>query len=53
MYVTDVTTFGGNSGGPLVLVEDGSVVGLHVAGGDGYGYALPIDHVREFLGAVR
>jgi S1-C subfamily serine protease len=66
LYVTDTTIIGGNSGGPVIGVESGEVVGLLVAGGiehggEGehqvavslpYGYALPITSCSEFLDEV-
>lgn len=42
IYVTDVTTHGGNSGGPVVSCVQQAVCAVHVAGLDGYGYSLPI-----------
>lgn len=53
LYVTDATTFGGNSGGPLVSVADGAVVGVHLRGVDRrVAYALPIRIGLEFLQSV-
>lgn len=52
LYVSDLTSVGGNSGGPLIGVQSGEIVGLHVAGSAdhcGYGYALPINYVLDFL----
>lgn len=53
LYVTDATTFGGNSGGPLVSVSDGAVVGVHLRGADRrVAYALPIRTGLDFLNSI-
>jgi S1-C subfamily serine protease len=52
LYVSDVTTHGGNSGGPLVSCDQRGVGGIHVAGAGGYGYALPIDTGVDLLSTV-
>ncbi len=55
LYVTDLTTVGGNSGGPTIGVESGDIVALHIGGADhnGYGYALPIHLVLDFLAETK
>jgi len=55
---TDAAINQGNSGGPLLDV-DGRVIGINAqirtssGGGEGVGYAIPVDQVRRSLDAIR
>jgi S1-C subfamily serine protease len=49
----DCTTFGGNSGAPVVSVESGQVIALHLRGYENHvGYGIPIDRCIPFLESV-
>lgn len=49
----DCTTFGGNSGAPVISVESGTIVGLHLRGFENHvGYAVPIDLCISFVETV-
>jgi len=53
LLVYDSTTFGGNSGAPVISVESGSIVGLHLRGLENHvGYAVPIQKCLAFVDAV-
>lgn len=53
LYAYDCTTFPGNSGAPLVSVDDGTIVGMHLcAYQNNVGYGLPLQDCLEFLDGV-
>lgn len=53
LYAYDCTTFGGNSGGPVVSTSDGAILGVHARGMVGHiGYAVPAHDCLDFLDAV-
>jgi trypsin-like peptidase len=46
-FLTDVNSAGGMSGSPVFLPENGKVIGVHFAGGEGtFGCAVPVDVQR-------
>lgn len=49
----DCTTFGGNSGAPVVAVKTADIVALHLRGYENHvGYGVPIGRCQSFLNAV-
>jgi len=53
LFVYDCTTFGGNSGAPVVGVKSTSIVAMHLRGYDNHvGYAVPIEKCIEYLETV-
>lgn len=53
VLVYDATTFGGNSGGPVVSVETGEVVALHLRSAvNQVGFGLPIAECAPFIDDV-
>jgi S1-C subfamily serine protease len=53
LLVYDCTTFGGNSGAPLLSIESGTIVGLHLRGYEHHiGYAVPINRCLGFVDIV-
>lgn len=53
LLVYDCSTFGGNSGGPVVSVESGNIVALHLRGYEHHvGYGIPIDRCTEFVATI-
>jgi S1-C subfamily serine protease len=49
----DCSTFGGNSGAPVVSIDSGKIVALHLRGFEHHvGYGIPIDLCTEFLTEV-
>ena len=52
---TDASINPGNSGGPLINMQ-GEVVGINtmiIAGGNGIGFAIPIDLARDIIGQLK
>jgi V8-like Glu-specific endopeptidase len=49
----DCTTFGGNSGAPVVSLDTGNIIGLHLRGYENHvGYGIPIDLCMPFVSTV-
>jgi len=49
----DCSTFGGNSGAPVVSIDSGKIVALHLRGFEHHvGYGIPIDLCTEFANAI-
>jgi Trypsin-like peptidase domain len=50
LLVYDCSTFGGNSGAPVVSIDTGHIIGLHVRGYEHHvGYGIPIDLCIPFV----
>lgn len=53
LIVYDTTTFGGNSGGPLVSTETGEIVGMHIrSAANAVGYGIPIEDILAVASTV-
>lgn len=53
LYVYDCTTFGGNSGAPIISVEHETIIGLHLRGYENHvGYAIPAEECLKFIAIV-
>ena len=49
----DCSTFGGNSGAPVVSIDSGKIVALHLRGFEHHvGYGIPIDRCTDFVTAI-
>jgi S1-C subfamily serine protease len=53
LLVYDCSTFGGNSGAPVVSIDTGDIIGLHVRGYEHHvGYGIPIDRCIPFMNSA-
>ena len=53
LLVYDCSTFGGNSGAPVVSIDAGHIIGLHIRGYEHHvGYGIPIDRCIPFLNSA-
>ena len=53
LFVYDCTTFGGNSGSPVISINSKCIVGVHLRGYENHvGYAVPIEQCVTFINSV-